>query len=252
MGFVMAILLAITILNYSLFLLIITSTFGFVFLLFIFSSRNGYDGHNSIRWILPILKLSSELIKIDGDIKDIEVKRVEKYLISEFTEKRAKESISKFQEYLEKDFNVRGVCEKLNRTNELGEKVQILHFLIKLAISDRFLSNKEEQFLVLIMKWLRIPSSYYQSILSLHNFIYENEARNRKSKPKRSTYRKDKSYEILGIPTTSTLEEVKKAYRELAKVYHPDKVRDKKLKESATKQFQAITDAYETIKKEKG
>ena len=32
------------------------------------------------------------------------------------------------------------------------------------------------------------------------------------------------SYKILGLPTSASLEEVKNAYRKLAKIYHPDNV----------------------------
>jgi DnaJ like chaperone protein len=223
-----------------------------IFTGFIYQSKYNYDGHNSIKWILPILKLSAELIKIDGDVNEVEIKRVENYLKSEFTIKRAEKSINLFNEYLEKKINVWGVCKIINETNEMGEKMQILHFLIKLAASDKFLSNKEEQFIELIMKWMRIPLHRLKSILSLHSFIYENEYRNKKKQPRKPVFKRNKAYELLSVPMNSSIEEVKKAYRELAKIYHPDKVRDKKLKEKAKQQFQIITEAYETIKKEKG
>jgi len=52
-------------------------------------------------------------------------------------------------------------------------------------------------------------------------------------------------YKILGIPRTATSKEIKKAYRELALKWHPDKNADNK--EEASKQFQDIGEAYEVL-----
>lgn len=229
-------------------LIIFSFTFGVIFILFIYQSKNGYDGHNSINWILPILKLSSQLIKIDGEIKGLEIRRIERYLKDEFTEKRAEKAILKFKEYLDKRFNIRAVCEKINRTNKQGEKLQILHFLIKIAISDQFLSKKEEKLIQLIMKWMHIPAYRLKSILALHDFVYEDRQRNQKRETTKPVFKTSKAYSILGVSVDADLEEIKKAYRDLAKVYHPDKVRDINLKANAAKQFQAIAEAYQLLK----
>jgi len=53
----------------------------------------------------------------------------------------------------------------------------------------------------------------------------------------------DDYYKILGISETATLEEIKKAYRNLAKKYHPDKNKDL----GAEEKFKKINDAYITL-----
>lgn len=50
-------------------------------------------------------------------------------------------------------------------------------------------------------------------------------------------------YEILGVPKTSTADEIKKAYRKLALLYHPDR---NKTKEGEAK-FKEVTKAYEVL-----
>jgi len=54
-------------------------------------------------------------------------------------------------------------------------------------------------------------------------------------------------YEILGVSRNATTKEIKKAYRQLAKKYHPDL---NKGDESCQKKFAEITAAYETLSDE--
>ena len=52
-------------------------------------------------------------------------------------------------------------------------------------------------------------------------------------------------YEVLGVSKTATDDELKKAFRKLAKQYHPDANPDNK--EEAEKKFKEINEAYETL-----
>ena len=54
-------------------------------------------------------------------------------------------------------------------------------------------------------------------------------------------------YEVLGISPTATDDEVKEAYRALAKKYHPDNYGDNPLSDLAQEKMQEINEAYDTI-----
>lgn len=56
-------------------------------------------------------------------------------------------------------------------------------------------------------------------------------------------------YEVLGIKETATPEEIKKAYRELVKQYHPDKYENNPLKDLAEEKLREINEAYDTLTK---
>ena len=56
-------------------------------------------------------------------------------------------------------------------------------------------------------------------------------------------------YEVLNIPSTASDEEVKKAYRELARKYHPDHYHDNPLADLAQEKMKEINEAYDTITK---
>ena len=51
-------------------------------------------------------------------------------------------------------------------------------------------------------------------------------------------------YQSLGVPRTATDDEIKKAFRKLARQYHPDVAKDKKKSEE---KFKEINEAYEVL-----
>lgn len=56
-------------------------------------------------------------------------------------------------------------------------------------------------------------------------------------------------YQVLGVTPQATDEEIKTAYRTLARKYHPDKYRDSDLADLAEEKMKDINQAYDEIKK---
>lgn len=66
--------------------------------------------------------------------------------------------------------------------------------------------------------------------------------------------KQESEYDLLGVSTQSSIEDVKKAYYQKMKEYHPDKTSGlgEKLKNLALEESKKINRAYEAIKKKKG
>lgn len=58
-------------------------------------------------------------------------------------------------------------------------------------------------------------------------------------------------YEVLGISQNASDEEVKKAYRNLSRKYHPDSYIDNPLADLAEEKFKEVQEAYEQIMKQR-
>ena len=59
-------------------------------------------------------------------------------------------------------------------------------------------------------------------------------------------------YEVLGVSENATDEEIKKAYKELVKKYHPDKYHNNPLADLAEEKLQEINEAYDMLMKGRG
>ncbi|MFY9382301.1 MAG: DnaJ domain-containing protein, partial [Eubacteriales bacterium] len=58
-------------------------------------------------------------------------------------------------------------------------------------------------------------------------------------------------YKVLGVRRDATDEEIKKAYYELARKYHPDNYTNNPLTDLVEEKMKEINEAYEQIQKER-
>jgi DnaJ like chaperone protein len=131
------------------------------------------------------------------------------------------------------------ICASARAKMNYHSRLQLLHYLFGIAYADGSLSAAEKSVLNRISVLLEISQ---QDFITMGAMFGGTTASN------------NRAYEILGIERNSTEDDIKKAYRQMALKYHPDKVTHlgEDVRKSAEEKFKKIQEAYETVKKEKG
>lgn len=88
----------------------------------------------------------------------------------------------------------------------------------------------------------KTKSTIYKNSEKIYNAIYNNEFEKNRHKP--GEPKKEDYFEILGVSKDASAEEIRKAYREKAKRYHPDTNPNNK---EAKEKFMRVTNAYRAI-----
>lgn len=188
---------------------------------------------------VTLLVLSAAVMKADGEVKRSELDYVKRFFLENFGQERAEKSIRMLRDILDKDYNLYDVSRQVGQYMDYSSRLQLLHYLFGIAAADGDVSSAEIGVIHTISMNMGISEMDYQSIKAM--FVKEINA-------------SDNAYKILGVDPTASDEEVKRAYREMAKKNHPDLVSNlgEEVRLSAEKKFQEINEAYETIKKQRG
>ena len=186
---------------------------------------------------LNLLSLCSIVIKADGQVNQKELDYVRQYFLSTYGKEKANAIFRTFNEVIKKrEISAQRICTFLNQRTRYEVRLQLLHFLFAIAQSDGSISSLEIDKISEIAGYLRIGRNDFESIKAM--FIKS----------------VDTAYKILEIEKSASDDEVKKAYRRMAKKYHPDKVitENEAIKKGAEEKFKEVQKAYEQIQSERG
>ena len=186
---------------------------------------------------LNLLALSATVIKADGKIKTEELQFVRNFFISNYGTQQASIIFETFNEQIKNEVqNIQKLTKIFVESSPYETRLQVLYFLFGVAKADGSVSQSELSKIDQIASALGIRISDFESIKAM---FFEDS---------------NSAYKILEISPNVSDSEVKKAYREMAKKYHPDKLqsKDPALIKGAQEKFQEVQKAYETIQNERG
>ena len=186
---------------------------------------------------LNLLSLCSVVIKADGSVTQSELDYVRQYFLSTYGKDKANAIFRTFNEVIKKrEISAARICAYLNQRTRYEVRLQLLHFLFGIAQADGSISPLEIDKIKEIAGYLNVGMTDFESIKAM--FIKS----------------ADTAYKILEIERSVSDDEVKKAYRTMAKKYHPDRVNteNEAIKKGAEEKFKEVQKAYETIQRERG
>ena len=182
----------------------------------------GQTGRGDFTFSLTVL--ATAVMKADGRI------------MRNFGIEATREAMQMIKELSTRDIPVDDVCQQIRFQMPEASKVQLLYFLFGIAKADGTVSTAEIGLLENISNRLGIDHVTFMSVKSMYYDDIES------------------AYQVLGIDSSASNEEIKKAYRKIAMENHPDKVGHlgEDIRKAAEEKFSRINVAYEKIKKQRG
>ncbi|MBK7213011.1 MAG: TerB family tellurite resistance protein [Bacteroidales bacterium] len=185
---------------------------------------------------VSLLVLAAAVMKSDNRILKSELDFVKRFLVTQFGENEADRQLLALREILKQEYDISAVSEQIRRFMDYSGRLQMLHLLFGIAMSDGDIHPNEIQTIEVISRGLGISKPDLDSIKAM--FIKDTTS----------------AYRILEITPDANDDEVKKAYRKMALKYHPDRVSTlgEDVQKAAKSKFQELQSAYDQIKKQRG
>ncbi|XCF06606.1 TerB family tellurite resistance protein [Tamlana crocina] len=185
---------------------------------------------------VSLLILASVIIKADGSQDKRELDFVRQQFLNMYGKERANHAFKLFKNISKQNVSVRPVCLQIRQMMDHASRLQLIHFLFGIAKADGMVTESEERQIYTMAGYLGINAKDYESIKAM---FYNSS---------------DNAYKILEINKSASVDDIKKAYRKMAKKYHPDKVvhLGKEHQEGAEEKFRQVQAAYEQLQKEHG
>jgi len=186
---------------------------------------------------VSLLLLSSVVIKADGNVAERELLFVREHFKRMYGEERANNAFKLFKVFIKNnEILTPQICTQIRQNLTHASRLQLIHFLFGIANADGAVHEVEVNIIKTIAGYLYVNPHDFESIKAM---FYNSS---------------DSAYRILEIEKTATNDEVKLAYRKMAKKYHPDKLQHLGTEhiKGAEEKFKQVSIAYEQIQKERG
>jgi len=211
-------------------------------------SGYGRPGYNPLQaqqtFMIAMISLAAKVAKADGNVTSAEIKSFDNFLKTQLNmssdERRVAARI--FNEARDSHIPADEFARQI-RQLLLGQPSRmrdLISLLMSIAMADGHLHPAEERLIKSIASTLGLGARDYDEAVGMFN-------------PRANL---ETSYSVLGLEAGASEDEVKKAYRKLAKEYHPDVVTNKGMgedfKKFAAEKMRAVNSAYDAIKDERG
>ncbi len=203
----------------------------------VFSYYQEHSNKNHEDFATMLIALSAAVMRADGKVLKVELDYVKTFFAQQFGPQFSVSHLQTLKHFVNSgEIPLDRICNDIKTRTQVEVRIQLLHYLFGIAKADGQVSDIELQLINRISVMMGISNIDFES---LKNMFYRDS---------------QSDYKILGIESTATDDEIKKAYRQMAIRYHPDKVASlgEEYQKGAQEKFQKIQEAYENIKKQRG
>jgi len=202
--------------------------------------------------------LTTLVARAKGQIYKEELNFIKAFFTDNFTSSQKTEMLRIIKVSWKEDINIHKHANILHQSLKYASKLHTLNFFYQLAAIDKVIDKKEKPLLEQIGLLIGVNEIGRENIRNKYSAYFYTEKEKQKQQKKEPSTEQTKHtssyltayYEILEIPETSSVAEIKKAYRLLMIKYHPDKLieQSEEYKEMANERFMIIQNAYEKLK----
>jgi DnaJ like chaperone protein len=200
------------------------------------TSRAGPDPRQQAEefyFVANLVGICAAMMKADGDVHPEEVQAVRRFFERLGYRGESMEIVKKLlKESLDRDLDLNALCLDFKNKTDYSARLLLMECLSDIAAADGHVHPAERAMMDRVGSILGVTEA----------------DKGRTSGPQPSAHKKS-DHEVLGIPHTASTDEIKRAYRELAMKYHPDRVAHlgDEFKDLAHKKFVEIQQAYDRL-----
>ncbi len=217
--------------------------------------RTGHDAQSA--FLVAVISLAAKVAKADGQVTDHEVRAFDTFLRDNLRmppeERRFAGRI--FNEARDSAVPASAFAAQIRGllSNQPDRLRDIVTVLLQIAHADGELHADEERMIRAIASEMGLTDHDYEQCKAF--FGGGAGGRGASGRPS-SAAAANIDYEVLGVAPDATENEIKKAYRHIAREYHPDVLQSKGLPEDfmefANQKLQKVNESYGRIKKQRG
>ena len=182
-----------------------------------------------------LLVLCAAVMKSDNRVLRSELEFAKEFFVKQFGMDKGRELILLLRDLLKRDLPVEDVCRQIRVYLDEPSRLQLIHLLFGLSAADGHVHPLEVELIGNIAMWMGIPRREFESIKAMFDRFSTS------------------AFQVLEVNPEASNDEIKKAFRRLAVLHHPDKVENlgPDFRKAAEEKFKSINEAYNQIKKER-